>query len=49
MSTDIAESLPARKFKQVAMAKPQGKKEAPKGKSGGGKGASEEGSERYMI
>jgi len=48
MSTDIAESLPARKFKQTAMAKPEGKKEAPKGKSGGGKGASEEGSEKRI-
>ena len=48
MSTDIAESLPARKFKQAAMAKPEGKKEAPKGKSGGGKGASEEGSEKRI-
>ena len=48
MSTDIAESLPARKFKQAAMAKPEAKKEAPKGKSGGGKGASEEGSEKKI-
>jgi len=48
MSTDIAESLPARKFKQTAMAKPEDKKEAPKGKSGGGKGASEEGSEKRI-
>ena len=48
MSTDIAESLPARKFKQVAMAKPEAKKEAPKGKSGGGKGASEEGEEKRI-
>ena len=48
MSTDIAESLPKRKFAPAAMAKPQGKKEAPKGKSGGGKGASEEGSEKRI-
>ena len=48
MSTDIAESLPARKFKQAAMAKPEAKKEAPKGKSGGGKGASEEGEEKRI-
>ena len=48
MSTDIAESLPKRKFAQAAIAnapatttpkgkKGGGKKEAPKGKSGGGK------------
>jgi len=50
MSTSISESLPARKFKQAAMAKPEVKKEAPKGKSGGGKekGASEEGSEKRI-
>ena len=48
MSTDIAESLPARKFKQAAMAKPEAKKEAPKGKSGGRKGASEEGEEKRI-
>jgi len=48
MSTDIAESLPARKFKPAAMAKPEAKKEAPKGTSGGGKGASEEGSEKKI-
>ena len=56
MSTDIAESLPARKFKQTAMAKPEGKKEAPASKGGGkpaakggsGKGASEEGSEKRV-
>jgi len=48
MSTSISESLPARKFKQAAMAKPESKKEAPKGKSGGGKGASEEGSEKRI-
>ena len=60
MSTDIAESLPKRKFAQAAIAnapaskapkgkKGGGKKEAPKGKSGGGeKGASEEGSEKRI-
>ena len=48
MSTDIAESLPKRKFAPAAAAKPEGKKEAPKGKSGGGKGASEEGSEKRI-
>ena len=59
MSTDIAESLPKRKFAPAAMAKSEkkaaapapkggGKKEAPKGKSGGGKGASEEGSEKRI-
>ena len=56
MSTDIAESLPARKFKQAVMAKPEAKKEAPAGKGGGkpaakggsGKGASEEGSEKRV-
>ena len=51
MSTDIAESLPKRKFAPAPMIakgakgkgpapKGGGKKEAPKGKSGGGKGAS---------
>ena len=56
MSTSISESLPARKFKQTAMAKPEGKKEAPTGKGGGKpaakgggeKGASEEGSEKRV-
>ena len=48
MSTSISESLPARKFKQAAMAKPEAKKEAPKGKSGGRKGASEEGEEKRI-
>ena len=56
MSTDIAESLPARKFAPAAMAK-KGVKSAPpaaKGggkpaaKGGGGKGASEEGSEKKI-
>ena len=48
MSTSISESLPARKFKQTAMAKPEAKKEAPAAKGGGGKGASEEGSEKKI-
>ena len=59
MSTDIAESLPKRKYAPAAMAKSEknaaapapkggGKKEAPKGKSGGAKGASEEGSEKRI-
>ena len=47
MSTDIAESLPKRKFAPAAMAKPKGKAEAPAAK-GGGKGASEEGSEKKI-
>ena len=48
MSTDIAESLPKRKFAPAAMAKPKGKAEAPAAKGGGGKGASEEGSEKRI-
>ena len=60
MSTDIAESLPKRKFAPAPMIakgakgkgpapKGGGKKEAPKGKSGGKeKGASEEGSEKRI-
>ena len=48
MSTDIAESLPKRKFAPAAMAKPKGKAEAPAAKGGGGKGASEEGSEKKI-
>ena len=59
MSTDIAESLPKRKFAPAPMvakgakgkgSAPKGgdKKEAPKGKSGGVKGASEEGSEKRI-
>ena len=59
MSTDIAESLPKRKFAPAPMIakgakgkgsapKGGGKKEAPKGKSGGAKGASEEGSEKRI-
>ena len=58
MSTDIAESLPKRKFAPAPMiakgAKGKGKTEAPVSKGGGkpaakggsGKGASEEGSEK---
>ena len=60
MSTDIAESLPKRKFAPAPMvakgAKGKSKPEAPAGKSGkkpaakvdGGKGASEEGSEKRI-
>ena len=56
MSTDIAESLPARKFAPAAMEKSKGKSAPPaaKGggkpaaKGGGGKGASEEGSEKKI-
>ena len=48
MSTSISESLPARKFKQAAMAKPEAKKQAPAAKGGGRKGASEEGSEKRI-
>ena len=59
MSTDIAESLPKRKFAPAAMAKSDkkaeapaakggGKTEAPAAKGGGGKGASEEGSEKRI-
>ena len=60
MSTDIAESLPKRKFAPAPMiakgAKGKAKPEAPAGKSGGkpsaakggGKGASEEGSEKRI-
>ena len=52
MSTDIAESLPKRKFAPAPMvgkgAKGKGKPEAPASKSGGGKGASEEGSEKRI-
>lgn len=56
MSTDIAESLPARKFAPAAMAK-KGVKSAPPAAKGGGKpaakgggekGASEEGSEKKI-
>ena len=56
MSTDIAESLPARKFAPAAMAQSKGKSASPtaKGggkpaaKGGGEKGASEEGSEKKI-
>ena len=59
MSTDIAESLPKRKFSPAPMVakgakgkksapKGDGKKEAPAAKGGGGKGASEEGSEKRI-
>ena len=52
MSTDIAESLPKRKFAPAPMvgkgAKGKGKPGAPASKSGGGKGASEEGSEKRV-
>ena len=48
MSTDIAESLPKRKFAPAAMAKPKAKAEAPAAKGGSGKGASEEGSEKKI-
>ena len=48
MSTDIAESLPKRKFAPAVMAKPKGKAEAPASKGGGEKGASEEGSEKKI-
>ena len=63
MSTDIAESLPKRKFAPAAMAsntkaeapkatpkggKKGGKKPAPAVKGGGGKGATEEGSEKRI-
>ena len=47
MSTDIAESLPKRKFAPAAMAKSDKKAAAPAPK-GGGKGASEEGSEKRI-
>ena len=59
MSTDIAESLPKRKFAPAAMAKSEKKAAAPAPKGGGkkggkpeskggGKGASEEGSEKRI-
>ena len=56
MSTDIAESLPARKFAPAAMAKSKGKSAPPEAKGGGKpaakgggeKGASEEGSEKKI-
>ena len=56
MSTDIAESLPARKYAPAAMAKKGVKSAPPAAKGGGkpaakggsGKGASEEGSEKKI-
>ena len=52
MSTDIAESLPKRKFAPAPMvkkgAKGKAKPQAPVAKGGGGKGASEEGSEKRI-
>jgi len=48
MSTDIAESLPARKFAPAAMAKSKGKPTPPAAKGGSGKGASEEGAEKRI-
>ena len=48
MSTDIAESLPARKFAPAAMAKKGAKSAPPAAKGGSGKGASEEGSEKKI-
>ena len=52
MSTDIAESLPKRKFAPSPMvakgAKGKGKSAPPAAKGGSGKGASEEGSEKRI-
>ena len=51
MSTDIAESLPKRKFApapMVAKGAGKGSKSAPPAAKGGGKGASEEGSEKKI-
>ena len=48
MSTDIAESLPKRKFAPAAMAKGKVKSAPPAAKGGSGKGASEEGSEKKI-
>ena len=52
MSTDIAESLPKRKFAPAPMvakgAKGKGKSAPPAAKGGKGKGASEEGSEKRI-
>ena len=48
MSTDIAESLPKRKFAPAAMAKAKAKSAPPAAKGGSGKGASEEGSEKKI-
>ena len=51
MSTDIAESLPKRKFApapMIAKGAGKGSKSAPPAAKGGGKGASEEGSEKKI-
>ena len=48
MSTDIAESLPSRKFAPAMMAKKGAKSQPPAAKGGSGKGASEEGSEKRI-
>ena len=48
MSTDIAESLPSRKFAPAMMAKKGAKSAPPAAKGGSGKGASEEGSEKKI-
>ncbi len=49
MSTDIAESLPKRKFAPAAMPKAKAKSAPPAAKGGAkGKGASEEGSEKRI-
>ena len=48
MSTDIAESLPSRKFAPAMMAKKGAKSAPPAAKGGSGKGASEEGSEKRI-
>ena len=48
MSTDIAESLPKRKFSPAPMVKKGAKSAPPAAKGGSGKGASEEGSEKKI-
>ena len=48
MSTDIAESLPKRKFAPAAMPKAKAKSAPPAAKGGAKKGASEEGSEKRI-
>ena len=48
MSTDIAESLPKRKFAPAAMPKAKAKSDPPAAKGGAKKGASEEGSEKRI-
>ena len=48
MSTDIAESLPARKFAPAAMAK-KGAKSAPPAAKGGGKPAAKGGGEKVRL